>query len=350
MQHLYKTEIFDRAYRYKDMALSSELEIQSDYLTLENTSIKLPMLAANKGDFVHITDFWGRVVHQGIILDTASGGGMSTLKVAPLLSLLDVQVQYDRSIFDLLPLENCIAQIIRDTYIQNKDSLQNIKGLTVEVKTSTEGTKLDIRSNIHAFWDIITKALTLHDIVVQAQLMPQEKALHITVGRIEEMSVLEADLGNCLSQNFVLTDEYGTLNKMTFVNKDKPSETATYYLHPDGSINQSNTDRIIPVFFWAEYVQGAENFAKEAYSRAYEQMAPEKYQQCIELSFREGDKMVEPGALGIGHKVEIHHNNRIFLSVLTGYRQSGGIVTLTFGCIRLELTKKLILARRAEGK
>ena len=348
MRHLYKVEIFSRDYQYKDMALSSELEIQMDYLTLENTTIHLPRITASKGDFVHVTDFAGRVVYQGIIMDTANQDDKSSLKVAPLLSLLDVQVQYGRYIFSRYPLEKCIVQIIQETYIENKDNLQNIAGLEARAITETEDTSLDIRSNIHAFWDIITKALTLYDIAVQAEFYPQEKRILFTVGRVDDTKVLEAGLGNCIAQNFVLTDNFGTLNKITFINKDSPTEKIIYYLHPDGSITQDNTDRITPVFFSAEYIQGAENFAKEAYSRAYEQMHPEKYKQCIELSYREDDRMIEPDNLKIGQKVEIYNRGQIYPTVLTGYRQSEGLITLTFGCIRLELTKKLILARRKE--
>lgn len=115
--------------------------------------------------------------------------------------------------------------------------------------TSTEDTPLDIRSNIHAFWDIITSALTLYDIVVTAELKPQDKEIAFTVQRVSEAISLEAELKNCLSRTFVLTDNYGTLNKMTLVDKNNESNVIVYYLHPDGSITQQNKDRITPVFF-----------------------------------------------------------------------------------------------------
>lgn len=349
MRHLYKVEIFGRNYQYKDMALLSELSIQMDYLTLENTTITVVNLLADKGDFVHITDFYGAIIHQGIVLDVARESNRAKLKVAPLLSLLDVQVQYNAGIFKTLPLEDCISKIITDTYISNADSLQNIAGIEVEQESSTPNTPLDIRSNIHAFWDIITKALTLYDIVVQARLEPQSKKIFFTIGKVSGKIALEAQLGNCLAHNFVLTDNYGTLNKIIFVNKDNENEKAIYYLHPSGAIDRKNEDRITPVFFSAEYIQGAENFLEEAYSRAYEQMTPEKYQQCIELSFREDDRMVSPNQTHIGQLVEIWYQGKRYTSVMTGYSREKGVVTLVFGCIRLELTKKLILSRRQEG-
>lgn len=349
MRHLYKVEVFARDYRYKDMTLLSELNVQMDYLTLENTTLTVVDLAADKGDFVHITDFYGVIIHQGIVLDVAREGNRAKLKVAPLLSLLDVQVQYDKAIFQSKPLEDCISKIITDTYISNADSLQNIAGIEVEQESSTPDTPLDIRSNIHAFWDIITKALTLYDIVVQARLEPQSKKMFFTVGKVSGKITLEAQLGNCLAHNFVLTDNYGTLNKITFINKDNENEKAIYYLHPSGAIDRKDENRITPVFFSAEYIQGAEDFLKEAYSRAYEQMTPEKYQQCIELSFREDDRMVSPNQIHIGQLAEIWYQDKRYTSVMTGYSRGKGVITLVFGCIRLELTKKLILSRRQEG-
>ena len=182
-----------------------------------------------------------------------------------------------------------------------------------------------------------------------AALEPQSKKMFFTVGKVSGKITLEAQLGNCLAHNFVLTDNYGTLNKITFINKDNENEKAIYYLHPSGAIDRKDENRITPVFFSAEYIQGAEDFLKEAYSRAYEQMTPEKYQQCIELSFREDDRMVSPNQIHIGQLAEIWYQDKRYTSVMTGYSRGKGVITLVFGCIRLELTKKLILSRRQEG-
>lgn len=355
MQNLYKIEIFSQNYAFKSVAMLNNPQISMDYLTLEKTTLDVPLIEASRGDFVHVTDFYGDVIYQGVIQDIADNGSTYSLSAAPLLSLLDVQVQYDYTIFETQPLEQNIASIITSTYINNADSLQNIPGLTVAALTSTEDTPLDIRSNIHAFWDIITSALTLYDIVVTAELKPQDKEIAFTVQKVTEAISLEAELKNCLSKTFVLTDNYGTLNKMTFVDKNNESNVIVYYLHPDGSITQQNEDRITPVFFSAEYIEITANedgetdpndFRDTAYQRAYEAMTPEKYQHSIELSYREDDPMVQPNTIQIGTMTTIYYNNNAYVSILTGYRNESGVRTLLFGCIRLELTKKLILEKR----
>lgn len=345
---LFKIEIFDRDFNFRSAAAVESPELMMDYLTLESTTIHLPRTDAKRGDWAHITDYNGKVVYQGIIKDVSAGSSSTALKIAPLLSLFDVQVQYDHRIFTQ-PLENCIRQIIIDTYIGNPDRLQNIPGLKIKQLTQTKGSSLDIRSDIHAFWDIITKGITMYDIIVDCVMDPQRKELMVTIGKRSGEVTLEADRDNCLGSNFVLTDDYGSLNKVTFKNKDNEDEVLTYYLHPDGKIDTKNENRIVPVFFSAEYIQGADNFESEAKSRAKEQLAPQKYQQIIELSFRENDRMIEPDTLDVGVTAMIHHNGKAYRSILTGWKSEGGIKTLMFGCLRLELTKKLILERRRYG-
>ena len=347
MPNLYKIEIFDREYRYISMGVMQNPPIQMDYLTLEATTISVNKIQANKGDFAHITDFSGKVIYQGIIQDVYNTNSGVSIKILPMLSLLDVQVQYDKIIFRQKPLEDVIEQIIKETYITNSDKLQNIKGLIVKRLTRTQDTQLDIRSNVHAFWDIITKALTLYGIIIEMELKAQEKQIVVSIAKKEEKIVLEAELENCIHRSFVTTDEYGTLNKVTFVNKDDPKEEKiTYYLHPDGKIDTQNTNRIVPVFFSAEYIQGAENFEEEARNRAKEQLLPEKYQQNIELGYLEGDRMIDSENIKIGILADIHYKDKIYQSIMTGYSNNNGVKILIFGCIRLELTKKLILERR----
>ena len=188
-----------------------------------------------------------------------------------------------------------------------------------------------------------------------AELKPQDKEIAITVQKVTESISLEADLKNCLSRTFVLTDNYGTVNKMTFRDKNDENNVIIYYLHSDGSITQQNTDRITPVFFSVEYIEltpgedgetDPNDFRDTAYQRAYEAMTPEKYQHSIELSYRENDPLIHPNSIQIGTMATIYYNNNAYVSILTGYRNESGVLTLLFGCIRLELTKKLILEKR----
>lgn len=346
LQPACKLEVFDRDYHFRDMAALSLPDIQMDYLTLESTSITVTAIQAQKGDYLHITRMDGSLVYQGILADREDKGYEVKLKASPLLSLLDVDVSYDRTQLQRGTLEDFLAGIITNTYIQNEDTLQNIPGAQVEVQSQTPDTALNIKSNVHQMWDLATKALTQYDVVISCLLYPQEKVLRFVIGKRAEVVTLEADLPNCLERNFVLTDRYGELNKATYINKDDETQKATFYLHPDGKVDTNNTDRIFPVFFSVEYVEGAEDFGQEALDRALEQLTPQKYEQLIELSYREGDALVEPTVLKIGCLADIQQGETLYRSILTGYQRKQGVITLAFGCIRLELTKKLLLERR----
>lgn len=345
MQNQYKIEIFDRDFNFVGYSIVERPEIDFDYLTLEETTLRLPRITAGKGDFAHVTDLYGSVIYDGIVSDVRDDGAGVELKVAPLLSLFDVQVIYDKEIFKTLPLEEAIEKIITDTYIKNEDSLQNLKGISVRRESRTEGTTLDIRSNIHAFWDIITKAMLLYDIVVECSLQVQEKEIDVLIAARGENVTLEAELDNVVQKSFMVGGEYGALNKITFRSKETEEEII-YYLHPDGSITTDDSDRITPVFFSAEYIEGAEDFREQAYQRAYDQMKPQKYEQNIELGYRDSDRMIMPNAMKIGTVADILYQDKGYKSILTGYRTSEGVTVLTFGAIRMELTKKLILERR----
>ena len=73
----------------------------------------------------------------------------------------------------------------------------------------------------------------------------------------------------------------------------------------------------------------------------------QRYEQLIELGYAASDPLVRPLELAIGTPARILYQGAAYDSVLTGYEDSGGIRTLSFGAVRLELTKKLILERRS---
>lgn len=69
--------------------------------------------------------------------------------------------------------------------------------------------------------------------------------------------------------------------------------------------------------------------------------AKNKYSNLIEISVLEKDTMVKPFYLEIGDTVNIIHKGVSYSSVLSGKSWEDGMVKLTFGTIRLELTSFL---------
>lgn len=123
--------------------------------------------------------------------------------------------------------------------------------------------------------------------------------------------VIEADLPNVIEKNVYLMDTYGSLNKATYINKDDPAQRAVYYLDGEtGKPAEEPKSRITPVFFKVEYIEGAEDFALEAEQRAREDLTPEDFDNLIEITVHDGDKLIPPEKIRIGEIVTIKANGQ----------------------------------------
>lgn len=341
-----KIEIFDRDIIYKSSRVIGWPSVSFDYLTLEQASIDIPEIEVSKGDFVHITDMSGDVIYQGIAAAPSAQNGILTLGIKPLLSLFDTTVLYDRTDVQTGTLEDFIAGIITRKYITNTDTLERIP-IAVTVTSATSNTALNLKSNVHEFWDIATSAMTGYGIVIDAVLKPSAKRIDVIVGKVgTSTEIVEADRDNCVKSTYIIGDDYGATNKMTLINKNNEAESVTYYLHTDGTINTTNNNRITPVFNKVEYVETSDNFAAEAQSRALETLTPQEHDNLIELTFRHDDKLIDLSGMAIGQTVNILHDGNVYKSILTGKQKSELNTKLIFGNVRVDLTKKLVLEKR----
>lgn len=343
MHTLYKCEVFARDYTFRSFAPIESPEIQFDYLTLEKTSIKAVKIDAKKGDFVSVSDQNGKVVYQGIVDDVNYDKSGVSISAQPLLSVFDADVYFQRS--QSSKIEQFIAGIITDNFVSSDDNLQNISGLSVTTTTETSGA-LNLKDNIHNLYEIITKALTAYGIVVSVSLDPQKKTLITTVGKVQTDAVVEADLKSVIEKNIIVGDSYGQLNKVVIYNKADETQKVTYYLHPDGKIDTEDTERITPVFFANQFLETDGDFATEAYQKAYDALSPQKYDNMIEITVR-NDCSVIDAYMEIGTEATVLDGDKSYGTILTGIARTNETTKLTFGVVRADLTKILILERRS---
>ncbi|MDL2324067.1 hypothetical protein LJC61_02795 [Ruminococcaceae bacterium OttesenSCG-928-A16] len=344
MQKQYRAEFFTREYEYMAHRITTNPAPRLDYLTLENISFEMPKITGVENSFVQIVSHENKVSYQGIVKSVKDSAGVSTVHVTPLLSLLDVTVNYDRTLLQTGSVENFIKKVILDHYRDNTDTLQNILGVNCIVTSSTP-TKLNIKSNVHAFWDICTRSLTEYGVVVDASFDVAKKQIVFTIGKIPSKITIETGLKNCLNKNIIVGETTGSLNKATYINKDNEAEAVTYYLHTNGKVDTENRDRIYPVEFKTEYVEG-DDFQSDALARAYEDLTPKQYNNLIELDYAIGDKLISPENIKIGTVAQIIAGEEILESVLTGTEVTGNIITLIFGFVRLDFTKIFAIERR----
>lgn len=343
----YKVEIFDRAFTFRSFAPIAEPSISFDYLTLEPTTIICRNLTASKGDFAAVSSPNG-TVYQGIIDDVQLDRGTTTLSVKPLLSLFDLDVHFDRT--QSHTLETFLAGIITANFADNADSIQNITGLTVTTTSTTTG-YLNLKDNVHNLYEIIAKCLTAYGVVVSFALNPQAKTAAVTIGKQTNSETVEADLHGIVNASFTLGDSYGAANKLVAINEADETESATYYLHTDGTIDtDGSADRIVPVFPTVKLVtvDDGQSFADAAYSAAYDALKPDEYNDLVELTAPNDSRIIDVN-MPIGSIATIYHAGTAYETILTGYTRQSETTTLIFGCVRVDLTKKLILERRRDA-
>lgn len=237
----YKLEIFRRDFSFRSFSPIHAPYVSMDYLTLEKTTIQVVRASAVKGDYAHITNGAGEVIYQGIVDDVETKKDGTTLTIKPLLAIFDCDVYFDRT--NSVNLESFLTGIITEHFIENEDQLQNVPGMLVTATTTTQG-RLNLKDNIHSFYEIITKCLTSYGVVVQMLLIPHKKNLLVTVGKIPTTMVIEADLAGIIEKSVIIGDSYGQLNKTTIINRNNESQRISYYLHEDGSISNIKKDRI----------------------------------------------------------------------------------------------------------
>lgn len=332
MPKQYRAEIFARDFAFRGWSQVESPKIVYDYLTLEATEINLPKhLECQRGDYLCMEGY------EGIVKSIEYDKNRTKLTVKPLLSLLDIQVYYDRNAIYTQPLETFIAALIQKELIDTDDEIQRVEGLRIETRTNQIEGRLNLKDNIHKlFDDIILKALTKYGITVKMSLDIHKKEIKCSIGLTKAaQKTIEADLPVVLEQSITLRDDYGAANKFIAVNKRNESETLTYYAE----------DYAPPCVQVVEYIDD-DDFSAKAKERSNEALAKAEFENCIEIVLQEENTFL--GGAEVGDRVNVIKDGVVYPTVLTGYEIERGRMRYIFGAVRLELTKILIMERRAE--
>lgn len=471
-------------------AISKEQTIELDYLAFNAFTIETLPIDVKKGYFVHITRD-NELIADGIVSDIRPEKNYQKVSIRPLQALFDVEVFYS----DISDCITWIANNISAQFISNSDTVQN-RPIDLTYIASSEALPIteDIdsqRTTTLNILSIIQNALKTYSVLTNCWIDMATKRIKCNIQQITNAQVVEADLDNILEVSITLGDSYGSSNKVYIkkyhyieeldedgnmvVKQDEDGNRVTedldiveYYLHPDGTIDKTNSNRIYPVFWklasvelndadsrledytldiittqtwnsydnntkatkknehiddfirtqdykltmyiinivgqtawdnydndtraekkdyykdsyladndaaWTEYTKNAcgqevwngytanqktiqKNNNKEAFDRliydewdaaadakAYEILNPQKYDQEIVLSFYIDDLIVHPMDMVIGTVVDMYYKGEKYTSILAARSIKGNKVTLTFGALRTELTKKMNLEK-----
>lgn len=349
---MYRLEIFDSALVNRDAVLLSESQtISLDYLTMEPFTVTAPKeVEAEKGWYAHIAD-GTKTVCDCVVSDVQPEKDTTTISLRPLQAICDFDVWAS-------PIDDVgawIAQQISEQLITNEDTLQR---LPVSVTNTADVYPAEVDGDTVNVLEVICNAITAYNVVTDARINFSTGKIDFLIHSVTQQKIIEADLENVLDKSITLGDSYGSTNKLVLqqytVDKDTKEETVvgykSYFLHPDGTVDDEDTDRITPVFWALKRLKDEQKEEKPwdvtALETAVEMLTPEKYDNEILLTYQTSDKIVNPATLQLGMVAVIIVRGVSYLSILTGVNITERTTQLVFGNVRVALTKKLLLERR----
>lgn len=350
----FNIEIFNPSFDLVQHYNSGVIDYQFDYLSpVENSVLVAFDDNVKKGDYIRIVndsdDFFGYITAIQI---NETVQGFSEIKFKPFFTLFDAPILFDTTLQgSATSLEQMIADYITSYWISNSDTAENIFGLEVETISVTNNWGFHITSDqqglnkaiINFMSSIIKRALTKYQVGLYVLPDFQAKKIKVQIG-VKSYSTfyIEADLPNIIEKSVILNETTEDINKLVIYDQTDLATNIIYYKHPDGSYDTNNSNRLIPVIFGMTSVMATEGqtFANAAQDAADKQFDVDSYNNLIELTVQNDDALIFSEGLEIGQLVNIITNGTSYGSILTGIERSE-ITKLTFGTIRLDLTKIL---------
>lgn len=212
----YSVEIFRPDFTMVGNTNVNEVTYKEDYLTSdENTITVLALPGIEKQDFIRISR--GGEEYAGVVTEIGYGTDRSkrlqTISYKPLVELLNTSILFDVDAQGQGTLEEFICDRVREAFIENPDTLQNIHGLSVAHTSATADWSLRITPaqsgghyNIVNLMDsVIVPAMQKYGILVKAALDIQNREIHLTVGRASgSILTIEADLPNIIKKSVTI--------------------------------------------------------------------------------------------------------------------------------------------------
>ncbi|MDY5007925.1 hypothetical protein [Candidatus Allofournierella merdipullorum] len=345
---MYKLEIFTDQMKFSDASMVQEQTVDLDYLTFDAFTLVSTPVRCRKGYFVHVTS-GGSLVCDGVVSDVQPGDGTVSISIRPLQAMFDCEV-FTTTIQDVA---TWLGDQIAQQFVNNVDALQN-RPVAVRKKTRDVYPLTTEDKDTVKLLDVMASALTTYGIVCDCRLDMETLVVDVNIYRPEGSRTLEADLSNVLDKSVTLGDSYGAANKMVVRRQVTNEETGevtypeekAFYLHPDGTVDEKDDDRVTPVFWLMKTIEDAEDWEQKALEEAVQELSPQQYDNEIILQYSEKDALARPAEMPIGARASIIVDGTTYQSILTGKTLETGTIKLVFGQVRAELTKRLILERR----
>lgn len=345
----YNIEIYDNDFNLKDHTNISEFKYNYDYLDPVNNKVKIfAPFNVTTDDYIRITgddlDCWEMVTRTERGTDEAKE--FINITSRNIEDRMNIDILVDTDLIGAGTLESFIADRIEECFITNTDTDQRIKHLSVRTESETFDWTLDISPRegehfkvVNLLDDIILPAFKRDSIRVLFEFSNKEIRAVISKTKNQELLV-ELDQPNILTKTVKYKSINREANKLIIYNSKNYPENKVYYLHTDGSFDDMDADRVLPISLKVETISAGEDFEAKAHERARKTFGANKYENLIEIECEIGDERIKPVSIEVGQMVRFFDMGSEYVSILTG-KKIDKTARLIFGNIRLELSKIL---------
>lgn len=348
----YSVDIFDLDLNLVHHDILEDPVIDDDRLSPNTTTIEIKKTTlVPASGYVHLD---GDIVFDGIIDAVSDDEDITKIDIKPLICMFDrnllVSLEYQKS---STSLEAVIQALINNYWVDvTGDALANMP-VTVSIVGDTRHSNwtLDLepksdeinKAIVNFLDDIILPAFERYGIVLNGAIDFSTMKIAFSIENPSEYQMIDADNPMVKLIEFMPDKMDGEINKLIILNGENYTDRITYYLHPNGTYNTTNDNRITPVVF--EYTDATKSseegatFADAASAQADSVFGKIKYKNYVELETQYNDFLINPLEIKMGSKATIYHNGQAIETMLTG-RVIDEMITLTFGTVRLDYTKQ----------
>ena len=284
----YEVEIYDRNFNFRANALIDPDEFQYEFdmtstvknsLTITNTDITIRSDATSgtAGDRKVATSDYIRVnigdtFVTGVIVKLEKSENNLIITYAPFVELFNHEMVIVVEEIKTTTVESYIHKLIREAFVLNTDTLQNIPGLSTVAYPSTHGLfdyndSTEVYLVVNLLKDIIYPAFSKFCIKLDFVWDISAKTLTVSIGKVSPYGykTIESELPNIIDKNIIIQQTTSDTNKLTLIDtKGYQMDEHKYYLHPNYSFDTNNSNRICPVINQA-YTFDSDELTEQAY-------------------------------------------------------------------------------------
>ena len=353
---VYNVEIFDKDFLcvHHDLIDAASLIYREDYILYGKNSVNIKRAdGISEGYYISISGDEDRFF--GVIRTVEDDEGTDmTISYSPFYSLFDLSILFDTNLQGSgQALESVIGNYISAYRVNNADTVQNISAIgTITTTSNTTSWGFNIKPDkedqhyciCNFYHSIITTAFSKYGVVIDCIPDMRRKKVDINIGKVADGRIItiETGLKGILSSSVIAGHLNTEANKLVVYNGDNYSQVRNYYLHPDGSYDMVNRDRLDPVHYKMEMVDpdDTKTFAQLADEKAVDILGKATFDNNISIEMLPDNPLFTPKQLPFGQQVRIVHNGSSYTSIVSK-KEIKETLTLTFGTIRVELTNLL---------